>query len=313
MSESAKEVAQIVRENTQPVFGMVEKQKVQINGDEGAKMESGHPFVLVPDGMDIKSLKPIIDQWRTAPERRTGTAHVGRLESLIDLTNRFKDENSALFARGKVEGKTITATLESILDYHPALPENEPDNARFNQHRVNYAFPVSKEFQAWIDNDGTAMAQVEFATLIEDRIGDIIGNDPKNPVTFDGFDVLKPNFADPAQMLELSRGMEVFSNVTVKGKTRLSSGETQIEFVTEHKDNKGNALNPPDFFLICVPIFEVGALYRLPVRLRYRVEQGRVVWFYQLYRAEKAFDDAFNEACRLAEEQTKLPLYWGAP
>lgn len=312
MSESAKEVAQIVRENTQPLFGMVNPMGVLVN-DRISQMEFGNPFAVIPNGMEVKSLKPIIDLWRTAPERRTGTAHVGRLESFIDLTNRFKDENSALFVRGKVEGKTITATLESVLDYHPALPENKPDNARFNQHRVNYAFPVSKEFQAWIDNDGTPMAQVEFATLIEDRIGDIIGNDPKNPVTFDGFDVLKPNFADPAQMLELSRGMEVFSNVTVKGKTRLSSGETQIEFVTEHKDNKGNALNPPDFFLICVPIFEMGVLYRLPVRLRYRVEQGRVVWFYQLYRAEKAFDDAFNEACYDAKEKTELPLYWGAP
>lgn len=312
MDDNFEGLAQIVRENTKPIFSEVKAPKFMMNGDDVADND-GAPIALIPEGMRLESLKSVIDEWRTTPERRKGIANVGRLDSFIDLTNRFKDENSALFAKGTVKGKTITAELQAVLDYHPAAPESKSDNARFCQHRVHYSFPVSKEFQAWINEDGKAMDQTEFAALIEDRIGDIIGNDPQNPVNFDGFDILKPNFADPARMLELSRGMEVFSSVTVKGKSRLSSGETQIEFVTEHKDNKGNALNPPDFFLICVPVFEMGAKYRLPVRLRYRIHEGKVLWFYQLYRAEKAFDNAFDEACKKAQTETTLPIFWGTP
>lgn len=308
MDDKADNIARIVRENTKPVLASVTGNAVAENG-----IADGRPFAIVPNGMEVKSLKNITDQYLSAPERRKGTAKVSRIQSFTELTNRFKDVNSALFAKGEIKGTTIAASLTAVLDYHPAMPEDKPNNARFGQHQIVYDFPVSKEFAAWIELDGKAMDQADFAAMIEDRIGDIIRNDPQNPVQFDGMEYLMPKFADPATMLELSQGMEVYTNMTVKGKTRLQSGETQIEFLSEHKTVDGGALNPPDFFLICVPVFEMGAKYRLPVRLRYRIHEGKVVWFYQLYRAEKAFDNAFDEACETAQEHTSLPLFWGTP
>src|ERR1700751_2868088 len=56
------------------------------------------PRVLVlPPGLRVHSLKKLLDEYRQHPERRKGTAELTALDSLIDWTQRFKDDESALF------------------------------------------------------------------------------------------------------------------------------------------------------------------------------------------------------------------------
>jgi hypothetical protein len=69
----------------------------------------------------------------------------------------------------------------------------------------------------------------------------------------------------------------------------------------------------PNLFLIGIPVFEGGPLYRIPVRLRYRLAGGRVTWIVRRYRPEAVFKDAFDEALARIGEATGLPVLRGAP
>lgn len=285
--------------------------------------------MLVPKGLEAKSVRPFLEEYRQRPDRREGTAVMQDLESFIALTNRFKDDNTALFA----DASGTSPSLLAVLDYHervnilPApgdtegLAEFHPDALpRFGRHRVSYEFPLSDEWTAWTKSDGVKMTQTEFASFLEDRGIDILP-----PPTFEGqiseadahlqrlATLIKGRFAGPERLMDLSRNLAVHENAKVIAATNLSSGEGNVTFETEHTDSQGQKLEVPNLFCIAIPVFEHGARYRVVVRLRYRKEGSSLKWFYDLYRADTVFDDALRQACAKAREETGLPLFLGKP
>jgi hypothetical protein len=99
----------------------------------------------------------------------------------------------------------------------------------------------------------------------------------------------------------------------VKEAINLSSGEAQVQFAAEHLDDAGQPLRVPGLFLIGIPVFLHGPLYRIAARLRYRKTPAGLVFFYQLWRADRTFDHAFREACERVRIETELPLLFGRP
>lgn len=271
----------------------------------------GIPIASVPEGRSLKSIKPLLDEYLTKPERKKGTAIALNAASFIDLANREKLPASAIFADNRVGH----LKLVGVLNYQ----EPAAGDAAFGDHRVVYHFPLSREWNAWHKGNGIRMGQAEFAEFLEDHILDVI--EPPD-VSRDTGDVdamielqrkLGGTFAGSARLLELSRGMAVNVDSTVKNVVNLSSGEQQVQFEETHKDGAGAPLKVPSLFLIGIPVFEDGALYRLAVRLRYRKDLAALKWFYEIYRADKALDDAFDEVCQDAAAKTSLPLYIGTP
>ena len=65
--------------------------------------------------------------------------------------------------------------------------------------------------------------------------------------------------------------------------------------------------------IIAIPVFMNGALYRMPVRFRYRKSGGQVKFILTPYNPEKAFKAAFDEAIATARADTALPLFLGTP
>ncbi len=99
----------------------------------------------------------------------------------------------------------------------------------------------------------------------------------------------------------------------IKEARNLSSGEGQLVFDSQHVDADGKPLTVPNLFMICIPIFARGDLYRLLARLRYRKANGGLVFWFELWRHDLAFEQAFAEACDKVAAATGLPLFIGAP
>ncbi len=208
-------------------------------------------------------------------------------------------------------------SLQGVLDYHRQGAEGKP---RFGKHRAVYNFPLSNEWRAWKDKNCTAMSQQEFAEFLEDRITDVIAPPDMVGAPLDRDDpmvhlasMLGGAFASPTKLMELSRGLSVRANEQVRQATNLSSGEVSLQFTSEHQDEAGQPLKVPNLFLIAIPVFLSGALYRVAVRLRYRLRAGAISWFYELHRTDLVFDHAFTEACNKARAVTDLPLFVGSP
>ncbi len=267
-------------------------------------------ILILPSGKEAHNIKQYLDEYLTAPERRTGTATVTQLNSFIDHVNRFKDQDSALFANNNMQSPSLTA----VLNYHRATSTGAP---QYGDHKTHYAFPLSKEWKHWLASNGKSFSQADFAAFIEDRIGDVMapvdGEKETDTKLKELSSLLGGNFAGPAAIMTLSRGLQINETSNVKSATNLNTGEVSIIYENEHKDVNGGPVKVPNMFFIAIPIFVAGEIYRIAVRLRYRVKSGQISWSYDLYRIEHVFEDAFEGACNKAQKETELPLFVGAP
>lgn len=285
-------------------------------------------LITLPDG---RSVHDLTEAHRKAaeflkPARRKGTARLADLDSLVKWAMRFKGETTALFASPDLEKPTLTC----IADYHEAgpvslAPDGDP-TARHCAHRAIYDFPLSDEWKAWMAIAGEALDKDAMGEFIEANAKDILDPTPailkgvpsdknqqwensliQTAAKIDG------HFGQLKQLLTMSRSFQVHetSNVTVT--TNRDTGEANIQFLNEHKAPDGKPLSVPNLIIVAIPVFRNGALYRFPVRFRYRKSGPTIKFILTPYNPERSFEDAFKEAVTTATEKTDLPVFHGHP
>ena len=290
-------------ELAQKAAGQVEFQT--LSPPEGSVGLPDNVPVAVLGGKDPKTLalRDFFEAWRLKPERRKGVAKVTTLASFIDLVAYHKGGNSALFAKTTWPEPALTA----VIDYHT---DKDADNCH---HRVSYAFPLTDEFKAWVDRNGKPFNQIDFATFVEDHIADMSA--PMDHEIEEFEKLFRSKFALPTEMIDLSRGLRVNVEERVTNAFMMQSGESELQFSTEHKDSKGEKLVVPGLFMLCLPVFIDGSVVRIPARLRYRVVpgEGTILWSYNLYRWEVLLRERVQSDFANAVKQTGFPAFEGAP
>lgn len=275
------------------------------------------PVVLTAKG--AQPLDPHLwDEYRANPLYRQGIATLTQLQSFIALTNRFKDPNSAIFAVDDLERPSLT----TIFDYHPANVDADgvvaQERVRAGRHMAHYAFPLSVEWQAWFGRNAKAMSMGDFAAFLETHIVDV-SDDPVSAWSEQAQAFAKANraltessIATPTRLVDMSLSFRIYETAESCEAVNLTSGETQFAFVSEHKQADGKPVDFPKLFSIIIPIFARSPVfYRIIARLRYRLERGKPVFWFELWRPDLTFEQAFNEAIEEVQEQTALPVYIG--
>lgn len=245
-----------------------------------------------------------LEAYRTRPERKAGIARALTLASFIDLVNRHKTADSVIFADTTWTKPSFTA----VIDYHQNASAGDP---AFGKHRIGYAFPLSEEWQAWVATNGKAMSQRDFAAFLEDRIADL-----SSPTDFERNNLERDfgtTLATPAELIRLSRGLQVNVDAKVKRAVNLQTGESEISFEETHKDADGKPIKVPGLFVLSIAPFFMGDKVRVPVRLRYRVAGENIAWFYQIYRPDQSVTERVRTDLGLAEAGTALPAFEGTP
>jgi uncharacterized protein YfdQ (DUF2303 family) len=295
LKNEAQAIIDTVERLVEPMFGAVEDDQ----------------FVVIARDQRIESLKPIIDAFAKKPERRRGTVTLTTEDAFVSFVERFAGDNTIIFAKRDLKAPALTA----VFDYHPATGKVE--DAAFTQFRARYPFPLSKEWQRWLTQNDQAMEATAFAVFVEDNLLDVvaIGTAPEDEDLKTFAAAVGGRFASPSQLLDMSRSLQINVASSVKHAITLASGEISVAYNEQHQDGAGKPISVPNLFAIGIPIFEAGPRYRIPVRLRYRVNAGRITWSYSLVKPEASFDHAFTEAAeRVAnEEGTGLPLFYGEP
>lgn len=262
------------------------------------------PVLLDPKTGRAISIRPLVDEWRGTPDRKRGTAEVLTLESFIDLVERHKTDHSVIFADTDWKEPSLTA----VIDYHQKANGGAADNGK---HRIHYEFPLSDSWKAWIAINGQPLEQLKFAEFIEDHIADLASPDTMEEE--DWRHKFSFRVAFPNELVSLSRGLQVASEMKVKNVVSLQSGAAQINFEEEHKDVNGNKLDVPGMFILSVPPFFRGEPTRIPVRLRYRLASGKLFWICQLYRPDVHITEQVVRDMERAGADTGLPYFQGAP
>lgn len=285
-----------------------------------------------------RSIQDLTDKHRNAaeflkPARRKGVARLDDLQSIIEWANRFKGETSALFAKPNMAAPTLTC----IADYHAEGPADQATatgdpTARHCHHRAIYNFPLSEEWKAWMTvscgNHGKPLMleKDDLGEFIEAQAKDIM--DPTPAILTGGksdtnekwenrliqtAQQIEGRYGQLTQLLAMSKKFQVFESSDLKVSTNRDTGESEIQFLNEHKDADGKPLNIPNLIIIAIPVFMGGAPYRMPVRFRYRKMGGSVRFIMSIYNPEKSFESAFKEAVAQATEATELPVFMGEP
>lgn len=303
--ELLKSAVNVAEEHLRHTVGMIRDPRDQtaahiVMGKNGA-------HILNPEGFDA---------YRQYPLMRKGTVRLTTLDSFIEVVKRFSFPTSAIFACDDMAEPSLTA----IFDYHPgnewSAEEEVPPMIQNGYHRAAYAFPLSPEWQAWIKMNATPMAMGEFARFLEDHIVDVSA-DPVEAFGKASQDFVKANrgkLATPTNLIEISRGLQIYESSVIKEAKNLSTGEAQFTFDSQHTDGDGKPLVLPNMFSIVLPVFR-GASdpFRLIARFRYRKTEGGLKFWYELWRPDLVFDTAFQKSIAAVASGTSLPVYIGAP
>jgi hypothetical protein len=157
------------------------------------------------------------------------------------------------------------------------------------------------------------MTQAQFAEFIEDHIADVLDPKVAGDSVWKLAEQIESVLATPSALMTLSKGLSIYVDMRVKQTLNLSSGEAQLSYEEEHKDSTGNILKVPRAFAVGIPVFTGGEAYKLAVRLRYRLSNGRVTWQLLPHRADVVFRHAITSTCDAAAKTTGLPLFYGTP
>lgn len=246
------------------------------------------------------------------------------LESLIGWANRNKGESSALFAT-----VNDAPSLTCIADYHlsgaPLMDHTGRDTkASHCRHRAHYAFPLSQEWKIWNSQSGVLMGKAELGAFVEANAKDmltpsaaLINNTDQQEQWERNMQLVaqavRGRFGTPDTLISLSRRFEVNETSNITTSRNPDTGETSFNFVNQHQQPDGSPVQIANLFLIALPVFENGALYRMPVRFRYQKSGPEVKFALTLHNPDLALRDAVEEALTEAREQTGLPLFRGKP
>jgi uncharacterized protein YfdQ (DUF2303 family) len=278
---------------------------------ESLEAEDGVKALFVVNGDSVTPIPDsAFDHNRDAPRFRKGMATLFDLDSFIEHVNRFKDDDSVVFANNKRENPSLT----SVLDYHRSGASSAP---RWGRHRGHFAFPLSDEWKAWNEYNAKPMEMATFSRFLEDHITDVL---PTSMLTLneqqDEFVRLRggmSRIAEPAKLMEIATGLRVFEEVDTVSAYKSETGETKMLFENRQSGGESGELKVPSMFGIGIPVFVNGDPYQVLVQLRYRPVGGKVVFFYELWREDRVFDHAFDEAASRVAEDTGLPILLGTP
>lgn len=300
-----EQTARFVDANLKPEIDVVD---IPQPGDDAAVV------ILTRTGMEVVDPAEF-DQWRTNPRFRGGTATLTDLNSFIAHVNRFGDDDTVVFANNDRDAPTLTA----VLDYHRADSDGEDGRkigeARFGRHRSAFAFPMSDEWKTWLKVNKQVMKMSGFAAFLEDHIIDVI---PGHLVALGEEETQfmerlgsRGTIADPSRLMDLATGLQINERNAVNEVVNLSDGTGEVSFQTEHVDSAGRKLTIPGLFVIGIPVFRNGEKYQIIARLRYRSTPEGLVFWYDLWRLDRVFDHAFNEAVERVQVETVAPVLLG--
>ena len=247
---------------------------------------NGIPFALVPQDCKIEDLtKFVYNGFNEHPHRKQGTVKTLDVASFCEYFAAFMDEHSRIFA------DETKQQILGVLDYHGA-GDNAP---RWCQHRVELTARLCEEWNEWTGKDGVKFNQQDFAEFMEDNAPDI----------------LTP---DAATMLEMARSLSAKTEAEFASAIRIANGSVQFKYNENVKGvfGAGN-LEIPEAFVIGIPVFIGSERVRLTARLRWRINGGKLSFWFDLLRRSAILRDAFLNLRDGIAETLKRTIINGTP
>lgn len=252
---------------------------------EPRTIESKGMYAVVPEGWNLESL----EEFQDTPARVREKLQVHDAQSFIDYINAF-DVGATTVVFFDQEKERFAA----VLDYHkPSNDPVAPPAPAWCDHVVSFTCRRTVEFQTWMSANRKQMSQVEFARFLEENLPDVV--EPEG-----------------ARLLEIALTLEAKQDASYSSGVRLQSGAIQFTYDEEVRaTSQKGSVEIPEQFVLGIAIHENGPAYRIPVRLRYRLHDGKLVLWYEIVRPHRFLRDALNAIRDEITAKTPAQVYAG--
>lgn len=236
------------------------------------------------------------DEEKLAGPRRTfGTVYLQDMDSFIKYTKRHGSlNNCTVWCRAEYLAGKIAFT--SILNDDGGA-DNQP---QWRDHRAAYSPLFSEEWKRWLGRNGSGkpFTQFDFASFIEENNKDIVS---KNGSPTGG------------EMLEMALNMEANQDVKFKSAIRLQNGGVSLNYVADDDHHTITKMQMYERFTLGMPVFWNGDAYQVDARLRYRVRESKLTFWYELIRPDLVLEAATKTMIDTIQTQVGMPFFFGEP
>lgn len=228
-----------------------------------------------------------------APRRKIAKVKMHDAESFIDYMKRHGSlTDSTIWCIADYKAGKVGFT--GILNDHG----EEETKAAFRDHRATFAPEFSEEWTRWTSKNKQPFNQAGFAEYIEENLKDIASVDGS---------------PTGSQMLEMALAFEANQDMKFKSAIRLQNGGVQMAFTQDDDAGTLAKMSAFDRFTVGFPVFWNGDAYRIDARLRYRVREGKLTFWFELIRQDLILEAATTALIAVIRSKTGNPFFFGEP
>lgn len=245
--------------------------------------------LALPPGWNSKEINN--ESLLLKPQRKKGTITITDLVSFVEYINRHKiDGLTSIYCTANYAHSEIKLT--GIINDH----DGDANGQQWRDFSVVYAPEFSEEWKRWTSKNNEPQTQAEFAGFIEDNLNDI--------ATAEGM----PSGKD---LYEMALCFEANQDKTFRSKMRIQSGGIEFSLTDTDDAQTVEKMKMFEKIAIGIPVFWGGVGYEIRARLKYRLNQGALKFWYELIRQDKVIEDATKTMIADIKIKTGLPLYFG--
>lgn len=246
-------------------------------------------FIAVPDGWKLQETEALEGQ----PWRKKAVVALDDDTGYIDYIKRHgHGDTTTIWCEANYEKGRVGYTC--VLNDHGGDTEAQ----EWRDHIASFVPEKSVEWKRWTENNARTMEQVEFATFIENNLADI--------ATAEGY----PTGTD---MLHVATNLEITQDSSIKSAIRLQSGGVRISYIEDANAETAKFMDCYSQFAIGIPVFRGGEAYQINCRLKYRLNAGKLKFWYELIRADKVLEASARTLTEKIKNETTFPMFHGKP
>jgi uncharacterized protein YfdQ (DUF2303 family) len=226
-----------------------------------------------------------------APYRKKGNATLNDQDSFIEYINRHSiPDLTTIYCKADYLKSEVAFTC--IINDHGS----QPDGQQWQDHRAMYKPTFSEEWNRWIEKNKQPLSQLQMAMFIEENLQDIAAAE---------------GYPTGQQLLEMATSFQANQDMRFKSAIRLQNGGVNMSFVQDDDNQTLSQMKLFEKIAIGIPVFWNGDAYQITARLRYRVKEGSLIFWYELIRNDKVLEDATKNMINKIKIATGVPLFFG--
>lgn len=227
------------------------------------------PFVVVPDGYTVKDLEHLLP----APTRKRAAVQMHDADSFCAYFDTHRSRDANIYA--DIDNGSERFVVLAVFD------DNCGDFAGWRDHTCTLVRRPSVEWKRWNSKCPAIMGQADFASFLEENLVDVAPAE---------------GMPTGSEILQMALAFERTADKRLKSKVNLQSGGVRFEYVDDDTAETRTSMQVVNRFCIGIPVFDGATVaYQIEARLKYRDNSGKLTFWYELIRPDRAFKQAVTE------------------